>query len=82
MPQIIPGILIGSPGPVGSAGVYIFRGSGDPNARTDFGANAGAGGSIPQASISIGSLFLRTDGPDATHCFYVKTAQPNIWTNK
>ena len=82
MPQaIIPnGILLGSPGPAGSAGVYAFADSGDPNAKAD-----------PLsllANCAFGSTYQRIDGPDSGHCFYVKTgassvaAPTGVWTPK
>lgn len=90
MPQIVKGLQLGRPGVVGSPAIYILYGSGDPNAITDFGAlapntpnfDAGSANSIPQNSVAVGSLFLRTDAPDSTHALYVKTASPNVWTNK
>jgi hypothetical protein len=78
---IIPnGIMLGAPGPVGSAPVYAFADSGDPNSKTD-----------PQsllANCALGTTYQRTDGPDSTHCFYVKTGASNVaaptgtWTAK
>lgn len=51
--------------------VYLFA-AGDPNANTD----------PSVASAAVGSLYSRLDGPDSTHCLYVKTALPNTWTAK
>jgi hypothetical protein len=74
--------LLGSFAFGGSNGVVIFVGNGDPNlAATD----------SPQgdlAASSVASLFLRVDGPDSTHCHYVKTgaatvaAPTGVWTAK
>ena len=60
--------------------VKLLAGSGDPNlAATD--SSAG-----DLASAGVGSLYTRMDGPDPTHCFYVKTAYsagaPGTWTAK
>lgn len=46
----------------------ILVGAGDPNSST---TDSSAG---DLASSAVGSLFLRNDGPDSTHCLYVKTA--------
>jgi len=76
------GIVIGNPGrgTTGIAlgkGILVLSGPGDPNNFNDAADfNPGVN------SCGVGSLFLRTDGPDATHCFYVKTALPNTWTAK
>lgn len=61
------GLGIGGVGQV----VHLF-GCGDPNSVTD----------PSVASAAVGSLWSRLDGPDSTHCLYVKTALPNTWTNK
>jgi hypothetical protein len=74
------GFCLGSPGPIGSATIYIFADVGDPNTRPD------PVGLL--AACSLGSTFQRTDGPDATHFLYVKTAPASVanptgtWTNK
>jgi hypothetical protein len=82
MPQITPGGLMLAPG------VYIFSGPGDPNSQ------AGATNSGP-VNAGVGSLWLRTDAPDADRAIYVCTvagSPPNAatgagavagtWTNK
>lgn len=48
MSQIVNGILLGSPGPVGSPGVYIFRNAGPPATSTD----------PAVAKAQLGSLYL------------------------
>jgi hypothetical protein len=69
MPQIVPGLALG-------LNVFILRGPGDPNISS----------TLPPTSevntVAVGSLWLRTDGPDSGHVLYVKTAQPNTWTAK
>jgi len=52
--------------------VYILRGAGDPNVQANLPATSIV------SPIALSSLFLRTD----TGAFYVKTAQPNVWTAK
>ena len=56
----------------GSAPLMHLFGQGDPNGITD----------ASVTSAAVGSLFSRSDGPDSTHCLYVKTAAPNTWTAK
>ena len=56
----VPGGLMLSPG------VYVFSGVGDPNLQPLI-TNSGL------INAGVGSLWLRTDAPDATHCFYVCT---------
>lgn len=46
-----------------SKGVSIFTGAGDPN--------SSATRDVQQAQI--GSLYLRVDAPDSTHCLYICT---------
>ena len=73
MPQVIAPPLAGFT--MGSIGVKILAGSGDPNiAATDNSAS-------DLSSSGIGSLFLRIDGSTST-TLYVKTALPNTWTPK
>jgi hypothetical protein len=60
MSQITPGGLMLSPG------VYIFSGPGDPNSQPSV-TNSGP------VNAGVGSLWLRTDAPDATHALYVCT---------
>jgi hypothetical protein len=74
-------IIIGQPGGFSAAQVRHFCGSGDPNAASD------PDGTL--AASALGSVYSRVDGPDSTHCFYVKTAMPvggtsptGTWTNK
>jgi hypothetical protein len=60
--------------------VKLMVGTGDPNASATDNVNGDL------ASCAVGSLFLRNDGPDATHCLYVKTAvivdSTGTWTAK
>jgi hypothetical protein len=72
MSQIVPGIVLGRA--AGGGIVYIFRGAYDPNAQTVFGGQP----PIPLQTISLGSLFLRTD----TGTLYVKSSMPNTWSAK
>jgi len=66
----------------GSSGFRVLFGSGDPN---DSSTDSSAG---DLAAASIGSTYSRLDGPDSTHCLYVKTgavsvsAPTGVWTNK
>jgi hypothetical protein len=65
----------------GNTRIRILAGTGDPNTV----ATDSSAGDL--ASAAVGSLFLRNDGPDATHCHYVKTAlgvpgSVGTWTNK
>jgi hypothetical protein len=62
--------------------IKILSGVGDPNSSsTDSSAS-------DLANAAIGSLYLRQDGPDSTHCLYVKTAiatpaaLTGTWTGK
>jgi hypothetical protein len=66
-----------------SKGISIFTGTGDPNNSTTK--------DVQQAQI--GSLYLRVDGPDATHILYVcsvsairqsptQSATNSVWTPK
>ena len=78
---IIPnGSLVGAPGPAGSPGIYQFADAGDPNTLAD------PLGLL--AASALGSTFQRTDPPDSTHAFYVKTAAATVaaptgtWTAK
>jgi hypothetical protein len=84
MPQVIAppisGIDLGFAGSTGGR-VRLLVGTGDPNVSATDNSN----GDI--ASAAIGSLFLRNDGPDSTHCHYIKTAlgnagSPGTWTAK
>lgn len=78
---IIPnGVCLGAPGPIGSAPVYAFADSGDPNTKAD-----------PlslMANCALGSTYQRTDGVSTTTFFYVKTGAATVsaptgtWTNK
>jgi hypothetical protein len=56
-------------------GTFIFAGVGDPNAASTDNSDS------QLAGASIGSIFLRTDAPDSTHAFYVKSAA-STWTAK
>jgi hypothetical protein len=68
MSQIVKGIVLGAPGPVGTAPlVYIFRDNGDPALSTD--------PAVAQASAA--SLYLRIDAG----VLYVK-ATNGSWTAK
>jgi hypothetical protein len=83
MPQIISPPLAGHDlgFASGNTRIRILAGAGDPNVSgTD-----NPTGDI--ASSAVGSLYLRNDGPDSTHCHYVKTAlgvpgSVGTWTNK
>lgn len=72
----LTGMLLGG-------GVMVLAGAGDPN------QSATDSGNGNLAFCGIGSHFHRTDGPDSTHCFYVKTGATVIgssptgtWTAK
>ncbi len=73
-------VIIGQVGGFSAPQTRHFTGSGDPNTSSDPDNTLGAS--------ALGSVYSRTDGPDSTHCFYVKTgpesaAAPNgTWTNK
>lgn len=54
-----------------SRGCFIFCGTGDPNASTQ----PDVGGA------NVGSIFLRQDGPDASHVLYVCTTSGTPATN-
>lgn len=69
MPQIVKGLLLGSPGPVGSAGIYVLYGKGAPSNNT---TDANIGGA------QLGSLYIDYQGG----ALYLKTALPNTWTQK
>lgn len=83
MPQVVipNGCVMGQPGGApNSPIVYCFADIGDPNVHAD-----------PKgllAGCALGSTWQRVDPPDATHAFYIKTAQPSAgnangtWTNK
>jgi hypothetical protein len=64
--QITKGLILGSPGPIGSPAICILYGSGPPSANPD--PNV--------ANCQIGSIY--TDYTGATLWF--KTAEPNTWT--
>jgi hypothetical protein len=70
MSQIVPGIVLGRAASGGI--VYEFHGEFDPNLATVFSQN------IPPATVALGSIFLRTDLGQ----LFLKTAQPNTWTQK
>lgn len=78
MPQIVGNVSAGIGGHMlglganGQGQLVHLLGTGDPNSLTD--------ASI--TSAAIGSLYSRLDGPDSTHCLYVKTGLPNTWTAK
>lgn len=82
MPQVITPPLGGHMLGINPNGgqMKILFGTGDPNAA----ATDSSAGDI--ASAGVGSLYLRMDGPDATHCHYVKTSYsagaPGTWTAK
>ena len=60
----------------GNVRVKLMIGVGDPNSSSTDNITGDL------ASCGVGSLYLRNDGPDATHCLYVKTGQPATWTAK
>jgi hypothetical protein len=63
MSQITQGIQL-------SYGLGIYYGVGDPNVE----AAPSAPPFVKQINnAAVGSLYLRTDGPDSTHCLYVCT---------
>ncbi len=62
-------------------GTYVFTGEGDPNANP----------AVDVVAAGVGSLFLRTDGPDSVHVLYVCTSRGtdpasgesiSVWTAK
>jgi hypothetical protein len=66
-----------------SRNVLILVGKGDPNSSA----------TVDVQNAGVGSLYLRTDGPDTTHCLYVCTTAgipktvtangvPATWTAK
>jgi hypothetical protein len=66
-----------------SKSCFIFCGFGDPNTSTQ----------VDVQNANVGSLYLRQDGPDTTHCLYVCTTSgtaktvsqngvPSVWTAK
>jgi hypothetical protein len=67
------GQILGAPGPTGSPAVIHFFDAGDPNTRSDPDSML--------AGCALGSMYSRIDGPDSTHCLYVKTAQPVAGTS-
>jgi hypothetical protein len=83
MPQVIvpplSGIDLGFAA-ASNTRVKLVVGTGDPNVAATDDANGDL------ASSAVGSLYLRNDGPDATHCLYVKTAvvpgTTGTWTAK
>ncbi|HUI74226.1 MAG TPA: hypothetical protein VLX32_04740 [Candidatus Acidoferrum sp.] len=74
------GLKLGAPGPVGSPSIIHFADAGDPNSRSDPDSML--------ANCALGSVYSRTDPPDATHALYIKTsaatssAPTGTWTNK
>ena len=82
MPNVfVPlGRVLAAPGPIGSPPVVQFFDAGDPNSRSD--------ADHMLAVCALGSTFQRIDGPDSTHCLYVKTgvataaAPTGTWTAK
>ena len=75
---VVNGGRVMATGPNGP--VVEVVGTGDPNTAT------AVNGLIDLTLADVGSVFHRTDAPDATHAFYVKTAfvqlTPGTWTNK
>ena len=68
--MIVNGIVLGSPGAVGSAPIIILFGKGAPSGQTLDAANPN-----PQ-NAQLGSLFIDYQTP----ALYFKTGQPNTWT--
>ena len=68
MAQVTKGLVLGSPGPVGSPAIVILYGAGAPTSNSD-----------PNiAGAQLGSLYLDY----ANGAMYLKTALPNGWTAK
>jgi hypothetical protein len=57
--QVTNGILLGSPGPAGSAGVYFFVQSGPPSASSDPKVAAAQTGSL-YSDFANGNLWFKT----------------------
>jgi len=65
MSQVMRGLILGSPGPIGSAAIVILYGSGSPANSTD--PNV--------AGARQGSLFIDYSTP----ALWFKNAAPNTW---